>query len=127
ISVLKNSITPKNPPGPMIGKPNAPCRPSFAAAAARGKFGSGTTSAIHAARPVLQTRPGSPTPCGNVTRRLTSTNSCNSRGRGNVHLRAAEHVRLGINAPAHSHDPVEAFANGLENAWHGLRQRRRFH
>ena len=47
--------------------------------------------------------------------------------RGHVHLRAAEHVRLGIHAPAHSHDPVEAFANGLENAWHGLRQRRRFH
>ena len=47
--------------------------------------------------------------------------------RGHVHLRAAEHVRLGIHAPAHSHDPVEAFANRLENPWHGLRQRRRFH
>src|SRR5262249_22543036 len=46
--------------------------------------------------------------------------------RSHVHLRAAEHVRLGIHAPAHSYDPVEAFANGLENAWHGLRQRRRF-
>ena len=49
-----------------------------------------------------------------------------SRG-GHVHLLAAKHLRLGIHAPVHSHDPVEAFANGLENAWHSLRQRRRFH
>ena len=44
--------------------------------------------------------------------------------RGHVRLRAPEHVSLGIHTPVHSHDPVEAFANGLENAWHGLRQRR---
>src|SRR5262249_20311415 len=47
--------------------------------------------------------------------------------RGHVYLPAAERVRLGIHTPAHPHDPVEAFANGLKNAWHGFRQRRRFH
>ncbi len=64
ISRLKNSITPTTVYPSRIGNPRAACKPSRAAAGARGKFRSVTTSGIHAGSPLAHTRPGSPTPAG---------------------------------------------------------------
>ena len=62
-------------PPSLIGNPNAPCRPSRAATAARGKLESRTTSSIQAGSPLRHTRPGSPTARSNVVARLTASNS----------------------------------------------------
>src|SRR5215470_3841642 len=63
----------------MIGKPNAPWSPSRAAASARGKFESSVISEIHAALPLLQIRPGRPTPGANAIGRLLFARSCPTR------------------------------------------------
>ena len=70
ISGLKNSMTPRNFSPDMIGKANAACSPSAAAACERGKFASATTSRIHAGRRLLQIRPGRPTPLAKVSSRV---------------------------------------------------------
>ena len=78
ISRLKNSSTPITSSETWTGKPRAPCSPSRSATAARGKLESRTTSGIHAGRPLVHTRPGSPTPGGNTVVRLMASNSGNA-------------------------------------------------
>ena len=76
-----------------MGNPRAERRPSRAAMAARGKFGSHSTSGIQAAVPVAHTRPGSPSPGKKVRSRLVAANDSKAVG-------AADHVAAQRNTPA---------------------------
>src|SRR5215475_11740441 len=77
--------------------------------------------------------PGAPNPAWkpNAVRKCEATidldHFLQKTRRGRMHFRAAQQLRLRIHAPTYSHRPVEAFANGLEDARHGLRQRCRLH
>jgi hypothetical protein len=73
---VKNSIVPTISPGPRIGKQSAAHRPPRAAAWARGKLASASTSTIHAGSPLDHTRPGRPCPRASVIRSLSERNSC---------------------------------------------------
>src|SRR5882724_4724811 len=75
ISRLKHSMTPTTSLASLIGKPMPACSPSFVATGARGKLLSLVTSVIHSDLPLLQTRPGSPTPGENLLCRVSASNS----------------------------------------------------
>src|SRR6267142_394977 len=68
-------MTPTTSSPSLIGKPMPVCKPSLVAAGARGKLPSLLTSVIHSGRPLLQTRPGSPTPGENLLCRVRASNS----------------------------------------------------
>ena len=73
---VKNSSTAITPPSAWIGNANAPRTPR----PCRAKLGSRATSVIHAASPVANTRPGSPTPGGKLICSVRRRNSANWSG-----------------------------------------------
>ena len=109
-------MTPSVSAPTTMGQPKAPCSPSLAAGAARGKLASWTTSRIQCGLPVAQTWPGSPSPRPNVRRRLAASNS---GGRHSGPVPAFETVQcigVGPKRPEEAHVPAQAFAHGSQNA-----------
>ena len=96
-------MTPRMSLPTTIGKPKAPCRPSRAAARARGKLASLTTSGIQAGWPLAQTRPGSPTPGANVVCRHQGHEFLHRGRRGVPQVAAAQHVGLRVDPPHGAH------------------------
>jgi hypothetical protein len=72
---VRYSIAPSTTPSASSGNANAPCSPAATASGMRGKFGSLTTSSIHAGAASAQTRPGSPSPRASAVRQLASMNA----------------------------------------------------
>ena len=132
-SRLKNSITLWTSPRRSTGKPNAACRPSRAATAARGKLRSWTTSGIQAGSPVDQTRPGKPTPGAKVAPRLIASNSGNSHRWRRPDLGTPQDVGPAVDRPERAVLPAERLADAFEDFRRGfvdagrLEQRSRRH
>src|SRR5262249_46306094 len=72
-SRLKNSMTPSTSSPSEIGKPNAACKPHFAATGARGNCCSLTTFEIQPGAPDSQILPGKPPPRAKVDSRVQSS------------------------------------------------------
>src|SRR3989304_4981414 len=76
---LKKSITPITLFSYTMGKPHAPCNPSFNAYLNLGKYLSSTKSIIHRGLPLAHTRPGSPIPDLKVIFWVADSNADKSR------------------------------------------------
>src|SRR5215467_15896211 len=68
-------MTPTTSSPSLTGKPMPVCNPSFVATGAREKLMSLVTSVTHSGLPLLQTRPGTPTPRENLLWRVSASNA----------------------------------------------------
>src|SRR5262245_66626686 len=68
-------MTPTTSSPSLIGKPMLVCKPSFVATGALKKLLSLVTSVTHSGLPLLQTRPGRPTPRENLLCRVSASNA----------------------------------------------------
>ena len=119
-------MTPSTSRSSTTGNPNAACRCSRAAAGARGKFSSLSTSGMNAGRAAAQTRPGRPTPLANDVSRLR----CLELGEpGARHMPGGDEpqdVVVRVHAPERAVLPLERPADRFQNLRHRFGEARRF-